>query len=156
MSLTIKNYKPLTVPKSIKCRKVDKIGNEKIGDLFEIIINDEAVLTCTYSGTPTPVRITRKMYDGIEEEFLAQEETYPYIVRNFIYGGFSGKLRPGFTKYKAGFINWTGDPGIARMLCSDGRVRLIPTFALKGKGYSLPEDTTKKEDKIMFGSPSKS
>lgn len=92
----------------------------------------------------------------IEEEFLAQEKPHLYIVNNFTYGGFFGSLKPGVAKYRASFINWTGDPGIARMLCSDGVTRLIPTFALKDRGYSLPEDLTKKEDKIIFGCPSKS
>ena len=156
MSLIIKNYKSLTVPKSIRPRKVDKMGNEKMEDLFELIINDEVVYVSTHDNTPVPTRLTREAYDNIEEEFLAQEKPYPYIVQNFDYGGFSGKLLPGSAGYRAEFINWTGDPGIARMLCSDGVIRLIPTFALKGKGYSLPEDTTRKEDKIMFGSPSKS
>ena len=156
MSLTIKNYEPLTIPKSIRSRKVDKMGNEKMEDLFELIINGEVVYASTHDGSPVPARLTQEAYDNIEEEFLAQEKPYPYIVQNFIYGGFSGQLKPGFADYRAGFINWTRDPGIARMLCSDGKVRLIPTFALKGRGYSLPEDTTRKEEKIIFGRSSKS
>lgn len=147
MSYNIHNCKPLSVPKSIKFNKVK--GNP----LFELVINGVPVSSSSRSGSSIKIRLTKEECIGVEEEFNAMDDPYPFIIRHFIYGGFSGKLLNGFTKYKASFINWTGDPGIARMLCSDGVIRLIPTFALKGKGYSLPHDDTKK---VMFGESSRS
>lgn len=150
MSCNIHNYKPLSVPRSIEFNEIEG------SPLFELVINGVPVSRSSRSGNIIKLKLTKDEYLAVEEEFNAMDSPYPFIIRNFSYGGFSGKLLKGFAKYKASFINWTGDPGIARMLCSDGVIRLIPTFALKGKGCSLPEDTTKKEDKIMFGSPSKS
>ena len=54
-----------------------------------------------------------------------------YKVHNFDYNGFSGQLCDGDATYTAVLIEWTLDPGVGRFQCSDGKVRLIPTFALK-------------------------
>lgn len=52
-------------------------------------------------------------------------------VKNFSYNGFSGTLLPGFAKYKVMALDkWTNDPGIGSFLCSDKKIRLIPSFAL--------------------------
>ena len=147
MRYNIHNYKPLSVPRSIEFNEIED------SPLFEFVINGVPVSSSSSSRGSIKIRLTKEECIGVKEEFNAMDAPYPFIIRNFSYGGFSGKLLNGFAKYKASFINWTGDPGIARMLCSDGVIRLIPTFALKGKGYSLPYDATKK---VMFGSPSKS
>lgn len=144
MRYNIHNYTPLSVPRSIEFNEIEG------SPLFEFIINGVPVSS---SGSSIKIRLTEEECIAVKEEFNAMDTPYPFIIRNFSYGGFSGKLLRGFARYKASFINWTGDPGIARMVCSDGIIRLIPTFALKGKGYSLPYDSTKK---VMFGSQSKS
>ncbi|RLF87253.1 hypothetical protein DRN34_02245 [Thermococci archaeon] len=58
--------------------------------------------------------------------------------------------------YRAQFIRWSGDPGVAVMQCSDGKERFIPTFALRGAYLALPNDNTAFEDKLMFGRVSNS
>lgn len=73
-----------------------------------------------------------------------------YKVQNFSYNGFMGELLPNMTSYQAKFKEWTNDPGIGVFECSDGKERLIPTFALKElKEYPLPEQDMSK--KVMFG-----
>lgn len=147
MIYNIHNYKPLSVPRSIEFNEIEG------SPLFELVINGVPVSMSSRSGSSIKIRLTKDECLVVKEEFNAMDDPYPFIIRNFRYGGFSGKLLNGFARYKASFINWTGDPGIARMLCSDGVIRLIPTFALKGKGYSLPYDATKK---VMFGESSRS
>ena len=155
MKHIIKNYIPLTVPDSIEFEKV----NENENNMFKLKVNgDEVTVVSEYLGgtksEPEIVHLSKNMCKHVEEEFASQDKPYPYIVENFEYNGFCGKSTGGFANYRATFVNWTGDPGIARMLCSDGEVRLIPTFALKGRGFSLPYDDT--ENKIMFGQQSAS
>lgn len=147
MIYNIHNYKPLSVPRSIEFNEIEG------SPLFELVINGVPVSMSSRSGSSIKIRLTEEECISVKEEFNAMDDPYPFIIKNFSYGGFSGKLLNGFARYKASFINWTGDPGIARMLCSDGVIRLIPTFALKGKGYSLPYDATKK---VMFGASSRS
>ena len=73
-----------------------------------------------------------------------------YKVQNFSYNGFCGKLMLGMTSYQAKFKKWTNDPGVGIFGCSDGKERLMPTFALKGlKEHPLPEQDMSK--KVMFG-----
>lgn len=67
-------------------------------------------------------------------------EKYPYKVQNFSYNSFYGELLPNMASYRAQFKRWTNDPGIGVFECSDGKERLLPTFALKGlKESPLPE-----------------
>lgn len=51
-------------------------------------------------------------------------------IRHFDYDGFGGSLREGYAPYTAVLVRWTLDPGVGLFLCSDGKQRLIPTFAL--------------------------
>ena len=146
MRYIIKDYIPLTIPKSINFNKL-KNG------LFTIEINEEVITSILKFGKATPVYIREDECQAVKEVFMSHNKIYPHMIKNFVYNGFTGKLAKGTAPYKAKFINWTGDPGIARMLCSDGRVRLIPTFALKGGGFSLPYDDTNKK---MFGVASSS
>ena len=53
-------------------------------------------------------------------------------VHNFTYNGFCGKTEDGYAAYTADFKEWTEDPGIAMCICSDGKERRIPTYALEG------------------------
>lgn len=52
-------------------------------------------------------------------------------VKNFNYDGLFGRETGGYAEYTAWFSRWTEDPGVAVCLCSDGKERLIPTFALE-------------------------
>ena len=77
-------------------------------------------------------------------------------VKNFVYNGLFGGPTKGYAKYTAEFKEWTEDPGIAICTCSDGKERLIPTFALKGFD---PEKYPKQnmDNKFMYvGTPCKS
>jgi len=86
---------------------------------------------------------------------MAQENNrLTFEVNNFAYNGFMGQHLPGKAPYTATFIKWTRDPGVAECLCSDGKVRLIPSFALQGDRSRLPEQSM--EHKIYFGLPSHS
>ncbi len=61
-------------------------------------------------------------------------------VLHFIYDGYAGKLTGGYARYTAEFQSWTEDPGITRCICSDGKERLIPSFALEGFDYSTNQE----------------
>jgi hypothetical protein len=77
-------------------------------------------------------------------------------IRNFVYNGIMGKDLKGTAKYTADFIKWTNDPGIAECKCSDGKTRLIPSFAFIGvKQEELPEQVYDTKP-VFFGQPSHS
>lgn len=72
-----------------------------------------------------------------------------FHVANFEYNGFMGRRKTGFTHYTATFKEWAPDPGVGRFNCSDGKVRLIPTFALVGRVEGdLPEQP---KTGVLFG-----
>ena len=77
-------------------------------------------------------------------------------VKRLTDNGFCGKRNKGYAKYTAEFKKWTEDPGVAVCICSDGKERLIPSFALEDFDVSLyPEQNT--ENKFMYmGVPCKS
>lgn len=100
----------------------------------------------------SPITISREEFEEIKKLQQSKEE-YPFTIKNFTYNGFFGKSIGGNALYKAKFKQWTGDPGIALMECSDGKERQIPTYAIVGP-LLLPKDQTKKD--IIFGEPSKS
>lgn len=80
-----------------------------------------------------------------------------FKVSNFTYNGFFGRVEDGYAPYTARFIEWTNDPGIATFRCSDGKDRLIPTFALNGVpiGY-LPKQVYADSGISFFGTPCRS
>lgn len=80
-------------------------------------------------------------------------------VRNFLYSGFMGQLRRGYSKYNVtSFVEWTRDPGIGIFECSDGKRRLIPTFAFIENWKEIKSLIPKQDlsDKVIFGVPCKS
>jgi len=86
-----------------------------------------------------------------------------YSILNFTYNGFTGGLTGGKAKYTATFKQWTTDPGIALMSCSDGQERNIPGWAIENaKKKDFPEqDLTEareitKKCLIHLGAPSSS
>lgn len=70
-------------------------------------------------------------------------------VRNFKYNGFCGEISEGYAPYTATFKKWTVDPGIAKCTCSDGKDRLIPTFALEG--FDVASNPIQEKTGILFG-----
>ena len=88
------------------------------------------------------------------KEIITVGEKITFEVGNFTYNGFCGQHLPGKAPYTATFIRWTDDPGVAIFLCSDGKERLIPTFAIIGDTSGLPKQDY--SNKVYFGSPSHS
>lgn len=77
---------------------------------------------------------------------------YPLKIRNFEYNGFSGIELRGNAPFKARFKRWTNDPGIGLFECSDGKERLIPTFAIRNfSKQNLPKSNVPEEKKVLFG-----
>lgn len=68
-------------------------------------------------------------------------------VLRFSYDGLFGRTTGGYAKYTAEFKEWTEDPGVAVCSCSDGKERLIPTFALEG---FCEEDYPKQNNENKF------
>ena len=83
--------------------------------------------------------------------------TNKFKVTKYSYNGFMGTHNPKkIMKYTALFKHWTPDPGIANCECSDGRIRLIPSYALKRiprVKYDLP---VQEKTGVIFGTPSSS
>mgnify|MGYP003421031594 FL=1 len=80
-------------------------------------------------------------------------EEFNFQVENFIYNGFMVIPKKGFANYKAKFLQWTSDPGVAKCECSDGELRLIPSCCLIGDSLTLP---IQEKTNLIFGQPSKS
>lgn len=132
MKYIIRNYKPLTIPNSIDFEKITEHDFILKINGSEVKIVDETNLYEKYNKIePKSVHLTKSECKDVKEEFDAQEDPYPYSI---IYNKLEGKQLP----HKAAFINWSDTPGVARMLCSNGRVFLVPVSALKGRGFSLP------------------
>lgn len=91
------------------------------------------------------------------ENYLDDVVVFPHAVTSFTYNGFYVTMDSKGPKanYRAKFIKWTGDPGIAQMYCSDGMMRNIPSCAINNQQL-LPKDETPKEKKILFGEPATS
>jgi hypothetical protein len=84
-------------------------------------------------------------------------------IRNFAYNGFTGNLTGGSAPYTATFKEWTEDPGIALMECSDGKERRVPAWAIEGfKAADYPKQDTSaaraiaEKNLIHLGAPSNS
>jgi len=75
-------------------------------------------------------------------------------VTNFNYNGFCGKVLLGYTTYTAEFVKWSSDPGVAICDCSDGKQRLIPTYALER--FRLKDYPEQEKTGVIFGAPCKS
>jgi len=80
-------------------------------------------------------------------------------VRNFSYNGLAVTDKPGFSSYEVQFIEWTDDPGIGKFICTDNKVRYIPSCQLEETYYkSLPQKDWRNpnSEPILIGKPSKS
>lgn len=77
-----------------------------------------------------------------------------FKVKNFVYNGFYTETKPGLANYTVEFKEWTNDPGIAKCICSNGKLKLIPNFCLIGDKSMLPEQNM--SNKVLFGNSSKS
>jgi hypothetical protein len=72
-------------------------------------------------------------------------------VKKFKYNGFMGQTLKGYTPYTATFKEWTNDPGIAKCTCSDGKERIIPTFALEN--FDINNHKIQEKTGVLFGVP---
>ena len=63
---------------------------------------------------------------------------FPHPVSGFYYDGYDARLYDRMEPYRARFVSWAENPGVAFMECDDGVTRRIPTFALPGACF-LPE-----------------
>lgn len=81
-----------------------------------------------------------------------------FKVRNFVYDGFGGQLREGYAPYTVTLLRWTLDPGVGVFACSDGKERLIPSFAIPGgPGWEQPQDAPVNYSPVFYiGEPSQS
>jgi hypothetical protein len=156
MCIIAQEYEPLTIPEHLEFVPVNGDGKK-----VAVLINHQPVISInTYlCGTreSKELMVNASSMKEIEETFARLVLEFPFRIRNFEYNGFFGKDLEGFAPYWCKFVRWSGDPGVAVMQCSDGRERLIPTFALPaGVSIVLPDDNTRQEDKILFGRPSQS
>jgi len=72
-------------------------------------------------------------------------------VSNFVYDGFGGMLKPGYAPYTATLKEWTLDPGVGLFTCSDGKERLIPSFAVEGHPeWVKPANTPANYSPILY------
>ncbi len=164
------DYEPGTVPDDIEARYVPEGSIKNV----EAYGEDNADHTVFINGQPIGHRriymdqcyiepeiplFTKNGAERLIKMFKSLYQEYPFKVRKFSYNGFFGKLESEFAPYKARFIKWSGDPGVAVMKCSDGKKRLIPTFAMPGTSWCLPNDMTRVENDgkvVFFGAPSQS
>ena len=84
-----------------------------------------------------------------------------FAIRNFDYNGMFIYLEDGEAPYRADFLRWTTDPGVALFKCSDGEKRLIPSICIMGIGRKFlpPPPPPPKELNcgiIHMGMPSRS
>jgi len=77
-----------------------------------------------------------------------------YEVKNFVYNGFYVSDTEGNAPYKATFLHWTVDPGVAECQCSDGKKRLIPHCQLIN--FSIRDVPKQKKTGVKFGKTSSS
>ena len=90
------------------------------------------------------IKTLQAIADSIDE--------FPFPVKNFEYNGFMGKIGKGMADYTCKFKEWTCNPGVAVMDCSDGEERLIPTFAIRGSQL-LSAQVMEPKEKVLFGPP---
>lgn len=168
----IKDHVPYTVPGVISAIPLTKeelreplvakrYAPEK-DELYWLSINNHTVTHVSeYLDGPKEEKmiVTLEQFCSIAKAFqtLASDEPFPLTLRNFEYNGFFGKELPGSPEYTGKFVKWTNDPGIVLLACSDGKERLVPTFAIDLSYISLvlpqPEPGA---PKTMFGAASRS
>ena len=86
-------------------------------------------------------------------EVLSKDgDEFPFRIKKFSYNGFFGNAEDSYIKETGRFVKWTGDPGIALMMLSNGKLLSVPTFAIPGS-VLIPIDETYSQ-KIIFGKPS--
>ena len=166
----IKGYDFMSPPQEVKVEKLTPKMLEPF-DLakwekgrFGIRINGQ--LLCyhrTYMDQsriiPTLCRFTKANALELVDFLKRLNYPFPHPVYKFTYDGFGGQVNKNvIMPYTARFKKWSGDPGVALMICSDGTKRWIPSFALKFL-LALPNDFTRleKPEKVtLIGQPSNS
>jgi hypothetical protein len=171
----IQGYDFMSVPKTIEMVRLtneDRLRFDRRSyhrpyedQPFGILINGQ--LLCYHNSYMDQSRVIPTLYCTTEEgaigvirQFRKLNDEFPFSVCEFEYNGFFGKAtRERLMSYRARFTKWSGDPGIAKMACSDGQERYIPTYAMPHSFACLPNDMTRVENDggaMLFGAPSKS
>lgn len=163
------DYVPGTVPDKITIEHCDghqdKIKNYREGEDYSIFINDSPIgHRRTYMDRsyiePDIAFFTKEEAETTMAQFMKLADEFPFEVIEFSYNGFMGKSNKDvLMPYRARFVKWSGDPGVAVMACSDGEERYIPTYAMPHAHFCLPNDMTRVEgdgQPTFFGSASKS
>jgi len=168
----IKDHVPYTVPgvisailltkKELRGPPIVKRYAPEKSKLYWLSINNQVVThVIEYLDGPRTekVVVTLEQYKFVMRAFevLASKEPFPLVMNNFEYNGFFGRELPGHTEYTGRFVKWTGDPGIVLITCSDGKDRIVPTFAIDLPYFSLaaPQPTPGASN-VVFGTPAKS
>jgi len=156
----IKDYNPLTIPSKLEFVPVMENGKHKTdfdrNKMYYVSINGE-IVTCIRqyadqcAWPPDKYAIPETRIPWVEESFACLVKEYPFRIKEFSYNGFMGKQGDKLMSYQAKFLRWSGDPGVAVMMCSDGEERFIPTFAMIESTMCLPIDDTPQEAKLLFG-----
>ncbi len=168
----IKDHTPYTVPGVISAIPLteDELKESQVvkryapeeDKLYWLSINNQTVThVCEFldGAREQKVIVTLEQFCSIKKAFdtLASDNSFPLALFNFEYNGFSGKVLPDSPEYTGKFIRWTSDPGIVLLGCSDGKERLVPTFAIDLSYVSLvlpqPEPGA---PKTLFGAASRS
>ncbi len=172
----IKDYDFKSAPTNITITKIDLVDRREFhegkydrrdcrGQNYGILINGQ--LLCHHMTfmdqsyiTPTLFRFKKKRALECIDTFSRLNYPFPYQVCEFEYDGFGGTCNREITMpYTAKFREWSGDPGVVVMDCSDGKQRLIPTFAMPFSFLTMPNDMTRVEGSghlQFFGAASKS
>ena len=171
----IPNYDFRSAPKDVEVVKLTKEEVAKYysdkwsrkydhGKWYGVKIN--GVLLCSHLQfmdqsylIPELYRFTKAQAKALVSFLMRLNYPFPFSVWKFSYDGFGGQCdRKVVMPYTARFKAWSGDPGVALMECSDGKERLIPTFALN-HSIALPNDMSRVEGSghvQFFGLASKS
>jgi hypothetical protein len=169
MNVFAPSYTPGTVPDKITIEHCDghqdKVKHYEEGQDFSIFVHGSPIgyrrqyMDRSYI-EPTIAFFTSDVAKEIVAQFKQLNDEFPFKVIGFEYNGFMGNTDPNETMpYRVRFVKWSGDPGVAVMACSDGKERLIPTFAMPGAHWCLPVDMTRVEgdgNTTLFGAASKS
>jgi hypothetical protein len=168
----IKDHTPYTVPgvisaipltaEELKEPQAAKRRASEKSKLYWLSINNQTVMyVAEYLDVAREqkVIVTLEQFISVKEayEVLASDAPFPLALFNFEYNGFFGKELPGSPEYTGKFVKWTSDPGIVLLACSDGKDRLVPTYAIDLPYFSLVAPQPKpRTQTTLFGSASRS
>ena len=168
----IKDHTPYTVPGVISAITITgeefdepqvlrRYASEK-ETLYWLSVNNQTVMyVAEYldGAREQKVIVTLEQFLWVKKAFevLSSDDPFPLALLNFEYNGFSGKELPESPGYTGRFVKWTDDPGIVLLSCSDGKERLVPTYAIDLPYFSLAAPQPKpRTQTTLFGVASRS